>query len=55
MDCGLEVCVGIGKTYRQSIFERHRSDEDFSEFLPTIWRQKSTGVDMELDYVDVTL
>ena len=27
---------------------------DFSEFLPTRWRQKSTGIDMKLNYVTVT-
>ena len=28
-------------------FKRHHSDKHFSEFLPTRWRQKSTGKDME--------
>jgi len=27
--------------------KRHHSDKHFSEFLPTRWRQKSTGKDME--------
>ena len=31
------------------------SDKQFSEFLPTRWRQKSTGIDMEQNYVTVTL
>jgi len=42
-------------TYKQSVFKRYRSDEHFSEFLPTRWRQKSTGTDMEQNYVTVTL
>jgi len=42
-------------TYQQSVFERYRSDKRFSEFLPTRWRQKSTGIDMEQNYVTVTL
>jgi len=42
-------------TYQQSVFTRNHSDEDFSEFLPTRWRQKSTGIDMEQNYVTVTL
>jgi len=42
-------------TYQQSVFKRYRSDKHFSEFLPTRWRQKSTGIDMEQNYVTVTL
>ena len=34
-------------TYQQSIFKRYHSDQHFSEFLPTRWRQKSTGIDTE--------
>ena len=30
-------------TYQQSVFKRYPSDEHFSEFLPTRWRQRSTG------------
>ena len=30
-------------------------DTHFSEFLPAIWRQKSTGTDMEQNYVTVSL
>jgi len=42
-------------TYQQSIFKRYHNDKHFSEFLPTRWRQKSTGIDMEQNYVTVTL
>ena len=35
--------------------KRYHSDKHFSEFLPTRWRQKSTGIDMEQNYVTVTL
>ena len=42
-------------TYQQSVFKRCRSDKYFSELLPTRWRQKSTGVDTEQNYVTVTL
>jgi len=35
--------------------KRSDSDKHFSEFLSTRWRQKSTGVDMEQNYVTVTL
>ena len=41
-------------TYQQNVFKRYHSDKHFSEFLPTKWRQKSTGIDMELNYVTVT-
>ena len=33
--------------YHRSIFKRYRSDRHFSEFLPTRWRQKLTGIDLE--------
>ena len=38
-------------TYQQSVFKRYHSEKHFSEFLPTRRRQKSTGIDMELNYV----
>ena len=45
-------------TYQQSVFKRYYSDKHFSEFflnfLPTIGRQKPTGIDMEQNYVTVT-
>ena len=34
-------------------FKRYHSDKHFPEFLPTRWRQKSTGIDMEQNYVTV--
>ena len=38
------------------VFKRYRSDKHLSDFLPTRWRQKSTGTVMERnDYVTVTL
>ena len=40
---------------KQSVFKRYHSDEHFSAFLPTRWRLKSTGIDMEQDYVTVAL
>ena len=42
-------------TCQQSVFKRYHSDKHFSEFLPTRWRQKSTGIDIEQNYVTVTL
>ena len=36
-------------------YKRYHNDEDFSEFLAARWRQKSTGIDMEQNYVTVTL
>ena len=42
-------------TYQQSVLKRYHSDKHFSEFLPTRWRQKSTGIDMEQNYVTITL
>jgi len=42
-------------TSQQSVFKRYRIDEHFWEFLPTKWRQKSTGIDIEQNYVSVTL
>ena len=45
----------LSLTYQQSVFKRYHSDKHFSEFLPTGWRQKSTGIDTERNYVTVTL
>jgi len=42
-------------TYQQSVFKRYHSDNHFSEFLSTRWRQKSTVIDMEQNYVTVSL
>ena len=42
-------------TYQQSIFESYHNDKHSSEFLLRKWRQKSTGIDMEQNYVTVTL
>ena len=42
-------------TYQQSVFKRYHSDKYFSEFLPTKWRRKPAGIDMEQNYVTVTL
>ena len=41
-------------TYQQSIFKHYHSDKHFSEFLPTRWWQKSSGIDMEQNYITVT-
>ena len=41
-------------TYKQNVFKSYHSDKRFSEFLPTRWRQKSTGIDMKQNYVTVT-
>ena len=37
-----------------NVFKRYHSGKHFSEFLPTRWRQKSTGTDTEQNYVTVT-
>ena len=44
-------------TYQQSVglYRCCHSDKHFSRFLPTRWRRKSTGIDMEQNYVTVTL
>ena len=42
-------------TCQHSVFERYHSDKHFPEFLPTRWRQKSTGIDLEQNYVTVAL
>ena len=34
---------------------RYHSDKHFSEFFPTRWRQKSTGIDVEQNCVTATL
>ena len=41
-------------TYQQSVFQHYHSGKHFPEFLPTGWQQKSTGIDMEQNYVTVT-
>ena len=51
----LRKCPWGPLTYQQSVFKRYHSDKHFLEFLPTRWRQKSTGIDMEQNYVTVTL
>ena len=60
----LEIC---SRTSRQTDGHGHRNtslpyrcrpydgDKHFSEFVPTRWRQKSTGIDTEQNYVTVTL
>jgi len=40
-------------TYQQSVFKRYHSGKHFSGFLPTRWRQNSTGIDMKQSYVTV--
>ena len=46
----------ISDFLQQSVFKRCHSDKHLSDFLPTRWRQKSTGIVMEQnDYVTVTL
>ena len=42
-------------TYQQIVFVRYHRDRHSSEFLTARWRQKSTGIDMEQNYVTVTL
>jgi len=42
-------------TYQQSVFKRYHSDKNLSEFLSTRWQQKSTGTDMEQNYVTVCI
>jgi len=42
-------------TYEQSVYKRSQSEKTFIRDVPTRWRQKSTGVDMEQNYVTVTL
>ena len=49
-----EMCTW-SMTYQQSVFKRYHSDRHLSEFLPTRWREKSTGIDMEQNYATVTL
>jgi len=55
--CSYDHWLFIWHWYRQSVFKRYRSDKHFWEFLvflSTRWRQKSTGIDMESNYVTVT-
>jgi len=35
----------------QYLSKRYHSDKNFVEFLPTRWRQKSAGIDMEQNCV----
>ena len=43
-------------TYQQSVFKRYHAQwQTFLRVLPTRRRQKSTGIDMEQNYVTVTL
>jgi len=45
----------LSVTNQQSVFKQYHSDKHFSEFLLTRWRQKSTGIDIEQNYVTVIL
>ena len=45
----------ITELYQQSVFKRCHSDKHLSEVLTTRWRQKSTNIDMEQNYVTVAL
>jgi len=51
----VKALKAVSQTYQQSVFKRYRSDKHFSEFLPTRWWQKSTGIDMEQNYFTVTV
>jgi len=42
-------------TYQQNVFKRYHSDRHFSEFYLQDGGKKSTGIDMERNYVIVTL
>ena len=42
-------------TYQQSVFKRHHSDKHFLEFYLQDGGKKSTGIDMEQNYVTVTV
>ena len=42
-------------TYQQGVRKLYHSDKHFSEFLPTRWPQKFTGIDLEENYVTVAL
>ena len=42
------------QTYQQSVFKCYQWQPSL-RVLPTRWRQKSTGIDMEQNYVTVTL
>ena len=48
--------MSIGSlTYQQSVHKRYHGDKHLSEVLPTRWRHKSTGLDMEQNYITLTL
>jgi len=49
------LCLLCIRSFVQSVFKRYHSDKHLQEFLPTRWRQKSTGIDMEQNYVTDTL
>ena len=46
--------TATGNTDLPTLFKRYHSDKHFSGFLPTRWRQQSTGTDMEQNYVTVS-
>jgi len=41
--------------YQQSVFKRYRIDKYLSDFLPARWRKKISCIDMEQNYVTVTV
>jgi len=40
---------------KHRLFKRYHTDKHVSQILPTRWRQKSTGINMEQNCVNVTL
>jgi len=42
-------------TNRAYVLKRYHSDKHFSEFFSARWRQKSTGMDTEQNYINVSL
>jgi len=50
----LRNCPCDHSVTNKAYFKRYHSDKHFSE-LPTRWRQQSAGIDMEQNYVALTL
>ena len=46
--------TATGNTDLPTLFKRYHSDKHFSGFLPTRWRQQSTDIDKEQNYVTVS-
>jgi len=47
--------MSLDHRHADNAYKRYHSDKHLSEFLPRIWRQISFAIDMEQNYMYVTV